>query len=76
MFHPKYQPLLFAFFMALFMSFWMSAVISFINVGWIENFVYIWLHAWWIAFVVAFPSVIFVAPMVRKVVGKLVQSPS
>lgn len=74
LFNPKYQPLVFAFFMALIMSFLMSGVISVINLGVPDNFLTIWFHAWWSAFVIAFPIVLFVAPMVRKITAKLIRT--
>ena len=73
MFPQKFQPVLTAFFMALFMSFLMSAVISFFNIGLPENFIAIWMKAWFMAFIVAFPIVMFVAPTVRKVVSLLIK---
>ena len=73
MFHPKFQTILFAFFMAFFMSFLMSAIISFFNVGLPDDFFMIWMKAWFMAFIVAFPIVIFVAPAVRKLVGRLIK---
>lgn len=75
MIDAKYQPILFAFFMALFMSFLMSGAISLINLGWVEGFVVIWMNAWFSAFVIAFPVVIFVGPMVRKIVANLTRAP-
>lgn len=73
MFNPKYQPILFAFFMAFFMSFLMSAIISYFNVGLPDDFFMIWMKAWFMAFIVAFPIVIFVAPAVRKLVASLIK---
>lgn len=54
------------------MSFLMSGVISFINVGFVENFISVWANAFIRAFVVAFPAVIVVVPLVRKAVAFLV----
>ena len=68
----KYQNILFAFFMALFMSCIMSIVICLHNFGFVENILFIWLKSWGFAFVVAFPTVSVVAPIVRKIVGKIV----
>lgn len=69
MLHPKHQPIVMAFFMALFMSFLMSGVISAINIGLPDNFLAIWFHAWWSAFIVAFPAVLVVAPIVKRTTG-------
>ncbi|WP_461517270.1 DUF2798 domain-containing protein [Porticoccus sp.] len=72
MIHRKYQNVLFAFFMALFMSCFMSLVISIFNVGLVDNILYVWLHAWGFAFVVAFPTVMIVAPTVRRLVALVI----
>lgn len=72
MIHSKYQHVLFAFFMALLMSCFMSPVISIFNVGLVDNIVRIWLQAWGFAFMVAFPAVMVVAPLVRRLVALVV----
>ena len=73
MFSAKYRIVVFAFLMALFMSGFMSLVISVFNVGLVNNIISIWLTAWAFAFCVAFPTVIFVAPVVHKLTAKLVR---
>ena len=73
MIHPKYQSVVFAFFMALLMSCLMSLVITVHNIGLVPDLFWIWLNAWAFAFVVAFPAVMLVAPVVRKLVAKLVR---
>lgn len=54
-----------------FMSFIMSGAISFINVGLATNFLSIWLHAWLVAYAIAFPSVLLVFPIARKLAMKI-----
>ncbi|MEW6993756.1 DUF2798 domain-containing protein [Colwelliaceae bacterium MEBiC 14330] len=71
----RYRPLVFSFFMALFMSCLMSFVITLFNIGMVEGFVMLWLKAWGFAFIVAFPSVLIVAPLVNLMVSKLVAPP-
>jgi len=68
----KYEMILFAFLMALFMSCFMSAVITFINLGIVEGFTGFWMTAFWKAFLVAFPTILIVVPQVRKVTAKLI----
>jgi hypothetical protein len=51
----------------------MSFVITLFNVGFIEGLILVWLKAWAFAFVVAFPVVITVAPVARKLVNYLVK---
>jgi hypothetical protein len=48
-------------------------VITVHNIGLVPNILYIWLDAWAFAFVVAFPAVMLVAPVVRKLVVKLIR---
>ncbi len=68
----RFEPILFAFIMSLFMSFFMSCIITFINLGLVDWFIVKWLGAFWKAFVIAFPTIFVVVPTVRKVVAKLV----
>lgn len=73
MIHKKYTVYVFSFFMALLMSCIMSFVISVFNVGLVDNIISIWLKAWSFAFVVAFPTVVLVSPVVRKLVGLVIR---
>lgn len=61
----KYEKYVFSFLMALVMSCIMSLVISIFNVGLVSNIVSIWLSAWGFGFVIAFPTVVIVSPLVR-----------
>ena len=51
----------------------MSGVITFINLGIVDHFVMLWFKAFIRTFVVAFPCVLMLVPLVRKIVGKLVE---
>ncbi|MFV5490331.1 DUF2798 domain-containing protein [Acinetobacter sp. ASP199] len=54
----------------------MSGIISLINMlrtlGWIEGFISLWLHNWMISWAFAFPIVLLLLPLVRKLTGLLV----
>ena len=65
----KHHKIVFAFFMALLMSCIMSFVITVFNVGFVSNLGHIWLKAWAFAFIVAFPTITVVAPIVHKLVS-------
>lgn len=54
-----------------FMSFIMSGAISLINLGLVDNFFKIWLHAWVIAYAIAFPTILLVFPFARKLAVKI-----
>jgi len=69
----KYQNLVFAFFMALLMSCIMSLVISIFNVGLVNYILAVWIKAWGFAFIVAFPTVTLVVPVVRKMVNLVIK---
>jgi hypothetical protein len=73
MISEKHQHLVFAFFMALFMSCIMSLVITTFNIGFTDNLLTIWLQAWSFAFVVAFPTVITIAPLVKKITAAVIK---
>ncbi len=64
----KHHQIVFSFFMTLLMSCIMSLVISIFNLGLVSNFIVIWLKAWIFAFVIAFPTIIFISPVVHKLV--------
>jgi Protein of unknown function (DUF2798) len=57
----------------------MSCVISFIStvktLGFSEGLVNHWLQAWGISWLVAFPVVFFVLPLVRKIAALIVEKP-
>lgn len=61
--------------MALFMSFLMSGAITAINIGLPPDFIAIWMHAWGYAFSIALPVIMVVAPVVRALTGRLVETP-
>ncbi len=62
--------ILFPFFMALTMALIMSGVLIFINLGLVNNFIFIWMKSFIIAFLVAFPTAFFITPIVQKIVKK------
>ncbi len=72
----KHQKIVFAFFMALLMSCIMSLVISIFNVGLVSNIIHVWLRAWAFAFIVAFPTITVVAPIVHKLVSLVLKEES
>ncbi|ACZ12744.1 DUF2798 domain-containing protein [Sulfurospirillum deleyianum] len=69
----KYEFLAFAFLMSLFMTTLMSCVVTFINVGWVDDFFTLWFRAFWRTYFIAFPTILVVVPFVRKLVHKLVR---
>ncbi|MDD3608573.1 MAG: DUF2798 domain-containing protein [Halothiobacillaceae bacterium] len=69
----RYYNLVFAFAMSLTMSFLMSAVITWINLGWAPDLFSRWLlQAFPSAWAVALPVSLFVVPAIRRLVGRMV----
>ena len=68
----RYAGYVFAFFMSFIMSGVMSLFISLINVGFIAGIFCLWMKAWGMAFIVAFPCVVVVNPLVRRLVWLVV----
>lgn len=54
----------------------MTLVITFVNVGLTEDFLGRWLRAFVIAYVVGVPVIFFLAPMARKITGRLLGMPA
>ncbi len=73
--HKKFH-LVFSVVMAALMVFIMTFIITLANVGWIDGFVYLWLKAFAIAYVVAVPVIFFLAPLARKLTGRILGMPA
>jgi len=54
----------------------MTLVITFVNVGLVEDFLGRWLRAFLIAYVVGVPVIFFLAPMARKITGRVLGMPA
>jgi len=64
--------------MPLILSLLMTSIVSAISVmktgGFHADFPDIWLHAWGLSWLIAFPVLLFVLPLVRRIVMALVQN--
>lgn len=70
--HPQKKfHLVFSLIMGAMMIFLMTLVITFVNVGLIENFFHLWMKAFGIAYVVGVPVIFFLAPVARKLTGRV-----
>jgi hypothetical protein len=63
--------LVFSFVMGALMISIMTFVISLVNVGWSEHFLLIWMKAFSIGYVVGVPVIFLLAPVARKITGRL-----
>ena len=76
---PKLPAKYAAFIMPLFLSGLMSATISMINLwknlGWFDGFFSKWFFIWLFSWAIAYPTVLFFLPIVRKITACFVQQP-
>lgn len=63
------------FILSIFMSFIVSGVATLKNVGLSPDFFLSWMSAWGISWIIAFPTLLIVFPMVRRIVGMIVDLP-
>lgn len=70
--HPQKKfHLVFSFVMGAMMILLMTLVITLVNVGLSPDFFQRWMKAFGIAYVVGVPVIFFLAPVARKLTGKL-----
>ena len=71
MFPGQYAPILFSFFLSIFMPFVVSGVATYSAIGLIEGSFETWMISWLRSSIVAFPVLLIVSPLTRKLVDKL-----
>jgi len=71
----RYAQITFAFFMSMLMAFIMSAVLTLVNLGPVADFPVRWMRAFAIAWACAFPTVLLVSPIARRLVAMVVGTP-
>jgi predicted membrane channel-forming protein YqfA (hemolysin III family) len=67
--------LVFSLIMGAMMIFVMTFVITLVNVGYSDAFLRTWMNAFAIAYVVGVPVIFFLAPVARKLTGRLLGMP-
>ncbi|MBA3599361.1 MAG: DUF2798 domain-containing protein [Methylibium sp.] len=72
MFPKNFEPVLFGLILSGLMSFVVAGISTLRAVGLIPDFPSVWISAWLTAWLFAFPIVLFVAPITRRVVHRLV----
>ena len=73
---PRFAPALFGFILSGLMSFVVSGIATVRNAGLVDSFLELWIGAWLPSWLIAFPTVLVVAPMARRFVGMLVKAPA
>lgn len=72
----RYEPYVFSLVLSGMMSFIISGIATLRGLGLVDGFIGLWLSSWIISWVIAFPTVTVVAPLARKVVHRLVDTPA
>ncbi|WP_374627995.1 DUF2798 domain-containing protein [Devosia sp.] len=72
----RYAPILFGFILSALMSLLVSGIATFRNAGLADGFLAAWIGAWLPSWLIAFPVVLVVAPIARRLVGVLVKAPA
>ena len=68
----RYETILFQFIISAMMSCLVSGTVTFINLGVPGVAVMLWLKAWIIAWSIAFPAIVVLSPLARKLVKRLI----
>jgi hypothetical protein len=65
----RFAPFLNALLMAIILPFFMTFVVTLVNIGFTDKLVASWMRTWGIASIAAFPLILVLAPMIRKIVA-------
>lgn len=71
MFPAKFSPVLFGFILTCLMTFLVAGISTFRAMGLVDGVFGIWMTNWLASWVVAFPVVLVIAPLTRKIVARL-----
>ncbi len=61
-----------AFLMAIILPFFMTLVVSLVNLGFSDHLLGAWMRTWGIAALAAFPLILIFQPLIKRLVGRLV----
>lgn len=73
---PRFAPVLFGFVLSALMSLIVSGIATLKNAGFSDGFLSLWVSAWLPSWLIAFPTVLVVAPLARRLVGLFVRPPA
>ena len=71
----RYAALVMPLLLSLLMTFVVSLISTLRSIGPVPGFPMIWLSAWCLSWMVAFPTLLLVMPVVRRLTGALVEGP-
>ena len=71
----RFAPIAFGFFLSMIMSAVISGVSTISATGLNAELPAVWFRAWYSSWIIAFPSVLVVAPFTRRIVARLTKPP-
>lgn len=72
----RFAPIAFGFFLSMIMSAVISGVSTISAVGISADLSAVWFKEWYSSWFIAFPAVLIVAPIARRIVGRLTKPPT
>jgi len=72
----RFANILFGFILSALMSFLVSGIATLRNAELDDTFLRLWMDAWLPSWLIAFPTVLVVAPLTRRLVGILISAPA
>lgn len=74
MFPQRYAPIVFGLLLSGMMSFIVSCIATFRATGLVDGFAGLWMSSWASSWLVAFPTVLVVAPLTRRLVARFTKA--
>lgn len=71
--NKKYKMLMFSLLMGLGMSFFMSFVMTAVNIGFPPVFVQLWMKSWGVGFVASLPAALTLPPLIHKFLKRITE---
>ncbi|MGF1650144.1 MAG: DUF2798 domain-containing protein [Hyphomicrobiaceae bacterium] len=69
------EPFVFGLLLSGLMSLITTGIATLYALGFVENLVSVWMTSWLAAWAIAFPSVLIIAPLVRRMTARIVAAP-
>ncbi len=70
----RYAGIIMPLLLSILMTFVVSLISTLRGIGLADNVLHIWMGAWGLSWIVAFPTLLFVLPLVRRLTGALTES--
>lgn len=71
----KWAPIVTPFILSCFMTCIVSLISTVRTIGWRDDLLTLWMGAWGVSWLVAFPALLLVLPLTRKVTSWIVEPP-